>query len=75
MAETNMTMTEMKDSILTASINNQTVNVTNITGVSEDLWYLVQSDMENWVFQIQWMLADELDAYKGKGDKYMDNNI
>jgi len=31
--------------------------------------------MENWVFQIQRMLADELDAYREKGNKYMDNNI
>jgi len=36
-AETNTTMTEIEDSILTASVNNQTVNATNITGVSEDL--------------------------------------
>ena len=28
---------EMENSILTASINNQTVNATNIAGVSEDL--------------------------------------
>ena len=32
-AETNTTMTEMEDSILIASINNRTVNATNITGV------------------------------------------
>jgi len=31
--------------------------------------------MENWVFQIQWMLANELDAYKGKGNIYAENNI
>ena len=31
--------------------------------------------MENQVFQIQQMLADELDAYKGQGNAYMDNNI
>ena len=74
-AEANMTITEMEDSILKASINNQVINTMNITGVSEDLQYLIQSNMENWVFQIQWMLADELDAYKGRGNKYVDNNI
>jgi len=47
----------------------------NIAGVSEDLRYLVQSNMENWVFQTQRMLADELDAYRGKGNKYVDDNI
>ena len=52
-AETNTTMTEMEDSILTASINNQTVNATNIAEMSEDLRYLIQNDIENWVFQIQ----------------------
>ena len=48
--ETNTTIMEMEDSILTASINNQTVNATNIAEVSEDLRYLIQSSMENWVF-------------------------
>ena len=46
-AETNITMTEIEDSILTASINNRTVNATNIVGVPEDLQYLIQSDIEN----------------------------
>jgi len=31
--------------------------------------------MENWVFQIQQMLADKLDAYKGRENTYVDNNI
>ena len=31
--------------------------------------------MENRAYQVQWMLADKLDAYKGKGNKYMDDNI
>ena len=31
--------------------------------------------MENQVFQIQQMIADELKAYKGRGNKYVDNNI
>ena len=46
-AETNMTITEIKDTILKASINNWVINATNITGVSEDLRYLIQSNMEN----------------------------
>ena len=36
---------------------------------------MVQSDMENRVFQIQRMLADELDGYKEKENRYMDENI
>jgi len=44
--ETNMTITEIEGTILTASINNQMVNTTNITQISEDLRYMVQSDMD-----------------------------
>jgi len=35
--ETNMTVIEMEGTILTASINNQTTNATNITQIAEDL--------------------------------------
>jgi len=31
--------------------------------------------MENRTYQIQRMLADELDAYKGRDNKYVENNI
>ena len=73
--ETNMTITEMEETILTASINNRVINTTNIMQISEDLQYVVQSDMNERVFQIQRMLADELDRYKGKDNKYMEENI
>ena len=73
--ETSMTVLEMEGTILMASINNQTMNATNITQIAEDLWYLVQSDMDEWVFQVQRMLADKLDHYKGKGNDYVDGNI
>jgi len=73
--EVNTTVMEMEGSILAASINNQTMNATNIAGISEDLQYLVQSNMEDRAFQIQRMLADELDRYKGKENTYVDENI
>jgi len=73
--EANTTVMKMEGSILVASIDNRTTNVTNIAGISEDLWYLVQSDMEDRVFQIQRMLADELDRYKGRSNIYVDENI
>jgi len=44
--ETNTMLTEMKGTVLTASINNQVMNITNITQISEDLRYLVQSNMD-----------------------------
>ena len=73
--ETSTTVAEMKGIILTASINHCTTNVTNITQMAEDLRYLIQSDMDNRAFQIQRMLADELDQYKGRDNSYVDDNI
>ena len=73
--EANTTIMEMKGLILMASINNRTTNATNITQISEDFRYLVQSDMDERVFQIQRMLADEMDYYKGRNNKYVDDNI
>ena len=73
--ETNTILTEIEGMILMASDNNRVMNATNLTQISEDLQYLVQSDMDDRVFQIQRMLADELDHYKGKNNKYVDDNI
>ena len=73
--ETNMIVVEIEEMILTASIDNRTTNTMNITQMVEDLQYLIQSDIDNRAFQIQRMLADELDQYKGKGNKYMEDNI
>ena len=73
--EANTMVMEMEGSILAASIDNWMMNATNIVGISEDLWYLVQSDIEDWAFQIQRMLADELDRYKEKGNTYVNENI
>ena len=73
--ETSTTVTEMEETILTVSINNQTMNTTNITQITEDLQYLIQSNMDDRVLQIQRMLADELDQYKGKRNRYVDKNI
>jgi len=58
-----------------ASTNNRTTNTMNITQISEDLRYLVQSNMDERAFQIQRMLADELDHYKERDNKYVDDNI
>ena len=73
--EANTVVTEMEEVILWASINNQITNTTNISGISEDLRFLVQSDIEEWAFQVQRMLANELDRYKGRGNSYVDKNI
>jgi len=73
--ETNMTITEIEGTILTASINNRVINTMNIMQISEDLRYVVQSDMDERAFQIQRILADKLDQYKGKDNKYVEENI
>ena len=51
------------------------MNAMNITQIAEDLRYLVQSDRDKRAFQVQRILADELDYYKGKGNDYVDDNI
>ena len=73
--ETNMTVIEIERTILMASTNNWTMNATNITQMVENLRYLIQSDIDNRAFQIQRMLANELDQYKGKGNQYVNENI
>ena len=44
--EANTTIIKIKETILMASINNRTTNTINITGISEDLQYIVQSNMK-----------------------------
>jgi len=73
--ETSTTVTEMEGTILIASTNNRTMNTTNITQIAEDLRYLIQSNMDDQALQVQRMLADELDQYKGKGNSYVEENI
>jgi len=64
--EANTTITEVEGTILKASINNQTTNAINILGISEDLQYLIQSNIEDYVYQVQCRLANKLDAYSGQ---------
>ena len=51
------------------------MNAMNILEISEDLQYLIQSNMEDQIYQIQRMLADKLDTYSRWGNQYMSNNI
>jgi len=50
--ETNTILTEIEGTVLTTSISNRVMNATNITQISENLQYLVQSDMDEWAFQV-----------------------
>ena len=58
--EAGTTIVEMEGVILTASVNNRTMNAMDITQMAEDLCYLIQSNMDDRAFQIQRRLADEL---------------
>ena len=71
----NMMIMEIKGSITIVSINNWTMNTINILGISEDLQYLIQSNIKDQSFQVQRMLADKLDRYKVKGNSYVDKII
>ena len=71
----NTMITEMEGSILMVSINNRTTNAMNILGISKDLLHLIQSDIEDQIFQIQRMLANKLDKYNIRGNSYVDNHI
>ena len=71
----NTTITEIEGSILMVSINNRITNAMNFLGISEDLQYLIQSNIEDLTFQIQRMLANELDVYKGQENHYVDDHI
>ena len=44
--EANTTLTKIEGMVLMVSINNRVMNTTNITQISEDFWYLVQSNMD-----------------------------
>ncbi len=73
--EANTMIMEIEGSILTASINNRMTNAMKITQISEDLQYLVQSNMDEWAFQVQRMLANKLDWYKERENSYVDKNM
>ena len=73
--ETNMMIMEIENNILKVSINNQTINATNILEISDNWQHLIQSNIEDWVFQIQRMLANELDVYKRQENHYVDDHI
>ena len=73
--ETSTIVTEMEGTILTTSINNQTMDTINITQIAEDLQYLIQSNMDDQALQVQRMLADKLDQYKGRENNYVKENI
>ena len=41
----------------------------------ENLWNIIQGDIENQVYHIQVLLANELDRYKGKGNYLVEKYI
>ena len=47
----------------------------NITIIEIEGTILIQSNIKDYVYQIQRMLANKLDVYREKENKYVDNNI
>ena len=73
--EANIQITEIKFTILQTSNNYQIQTGGDIFSISEDLQNIIQSDMENQVYHIQKLLADELDNCKEKEKDYMEGHI
>ena len=73
--EINTTITEVEETILQASNNYWSQNAASIFSISEDLQNIVQSDIENQVYQVQRILADELDSCRERGNVYVDKSI
>ena len=71
----NAQIAEIKSTILQASDNYQMQMASDIFSISKDLQNIVQSNMENQVYHIQKLLADELDNCKGKGNDYTERHI
>ena len=49
--------------------------VGDIFSMLENLWNIIQEDIENQVYHIQVLLANELDRYKGKGNYLVEKYI
>ena len=73
--EANIQITKIKFTILQTSNNYQMQTAGDIFSISEDLQNIIQSDMENQVYHIQKLLADELDNCKEKENNYVEGYI
>jgi len=71
----NTQLKEIETMILQASDAYKTQTASDIFNISEDLQDIIQGNMENQVYHIQSLLADELDKYKDKGNSYANNHI
>ena len=73
--EANTQIAEIKSTISQASNNYQTQTAGDIFSISEELWNIIQSDIENQAYHIQKLLADKLDNCKGKEKDYTEGHI
>ena len=62
----NTQLAEIKTTILQASGKYRTQTTRNIFSILENLWNIIQENMENQAYHIQALLANELDICKGK---------
>ena len=71
----NTQLAEIKTTILQASSEYRTQIVEDIFNILEDLWNIIQWDIENQAYHIQRLLADELDKCKEKENVQANNYI
>jgi len=68
--EANIQIVEIKSTILQVSNNYRIYTTRDIFSITEDLWNIVQSNIEDQAYHIQKLLANELDSCKEKGNNY-----
>ena len=71
----NVQLAEMETNILQASDIYKTQITGDIFSILEELWSIIQGDMETQAYHIQVLLANELNRCKGRGNTYTDNHI
>ena len=71
----NTQLAEIKITILQANDGYRVYMARDIFSILEDLWNIIQENMENQIHYIQALLANKLNKYKGKGNSQADNHI
>ena len=71
----NIQSAEIETIILQASNDYRMQMARDIFSILENLWNIIQGNIENQAHYIQILLADKLDRYKRKGNSQVDNYI
>lgn len=71
----NIELTDIETMLLQSSDTHKKQIGGNLYSISQDLWNILHKDMEKQAHYIQTLLADKLDQYKEKGDKWVEKHI